>query len=397
MPTLRTGPSILLEPTDFSLVLGGPLFQLFRRARLSGPALELLQRRLLAFSLITWLPPAILSAIEGHFFDSHLSFLHDIETHVRFLVALPLLILAELVVHRRIKPLLKCFVDRQLVSQEELPKFHAAIEGATRARNSTWLEIALLLFTYTAGHWMWRNRVFLGTPTWYAISGSTGLQLTVAGDWYGLVSIPIFQFIILRWYMRLIIWYVLLWRVSRLNLRLVPSHPDHAGGIGFLGATGIAFGLIVLAQSSLLASLIAGRIHYQGQSLISFKVTIAALAGFFLLAIFGPLTMFTPRLFRTKHKGLLEYGKLATTYVTCFDEKWARGVVQGDRILGSSDIQSLADLGSSYTMVHEMRLVPFGLDDVLPLVGIAALPLLPLLLTVMPLDQIVTRLLKTIF
>jgi hypothetical protein len=116
-----------------------------------------------------------------------------------------------------------------------------------------------------------------------------------------------------------------------------------------------------------------------------------------LLAIFGPLTMFTPRLFRTKHKGLLEYGKLATTYVTCFDEKWARGVVQGDRILGSSDIQSLADLGSSYTMVHEMRLVPFGLDDVLPLVGIAALPLLPLLLTVMPLDQIVTRLLKTIF
>jgi hypothetical protein len=244
---------------------------------------------------------------------------------------------------------------------------------------------------------MWRNRVFLGTPTWYAISGSTGLQLTVAGDWYGLVSIPIFQFIILRWYMRLIIWYVLLWRVSRLNLRLVPSHPDHAGGIGFLGATGIAFGLIVLAQSSLLASLIAGRIDYQGQSLISFKVTIAALAGFFLLAIFGPLTMFTPRLFRTKHKGLLEYGKLATTYVTCFDEKWARGVVQGDRILGSSDIQSLADLGSSYTMVHEMRLVPFGLDDVLPLVGIAALPLLPLLLTVMPLDQIVTRLLKTIF
>src|SRR4029077_4944821 len=127
------------------------------------------------------------------------------------LVALPLLILAELVVHRRIKPLLRCFVDRRLVSDEELPKFHAAIEGATRARNSTWLEGALLLFTYTAGHWMWRNRVFVGTPSWYAISVRTGLQLTAAGHWYGLVSIPIFQFIILRWYMRLVIWYLLLW------------------------------------------------------------------------------------------------------------------------------------------------------------------------------------------
>jgi hypothetical protein len=165
MPSLRTGQSILMEPTDFSLVLGGPLFQLFRRAHLSGPGLELLHRRVLVLSLIAWLPLAVLAAMEGHLFGPHLSFLHDIESHVRFLVALPLLILAEIVVHRRIKPLLRCFVDRQLVSEEELPKFYAAIEGATRARNSTWLEGALLLFTYTAGHWMWRNRVFVGTPS----------------------------------------------------------------------------------------------------------------------------------------------------------------------------------------------------------------------------------------
>ena len=388
---------MLLEPTDFSLVLGGPLFQLYRQAHLSGPALELLRRRVVVLSLLAWVPPAILSAMEGHLFGPHLSFVHDVESHVRFLVALPLLIVAEIVAHRRLKPLLKCFVERELISERELPRFYAAIEAAVRARNSKWLEVALLLLTYTGGQWLWRNRVALGTQSWYAISSGTGLHLTGAGHYYGLVSIPIFQFIILRWYLRLVIWYVLLWRISRLSLHLVPTHPDRAGGIGFLGLTWQAFGLIGLAQSSLLAGLVASRIYFEDQNLMSFKVSIAVLAGFFLLAILGPLTMFTPRLFRTKRKGLMQYGTLATNYVACFDKKWARGGGKGEEMLGSPDIQSLADLGGSYAAVREMRLVPFGLDDVLPLAGIAVLPLLPLLVTVMPLDEILTRVLKTIF
>ncbi len=397
MYPLRTGRSILLEPTDFSLVLGGPLFQLYRRAHLSGPTLELLHRRVMVLSLLAWLPPAILAASQGHLAGPHLSFLHDVESHVRFLVALPLLILAELVAHRRIKPLLKCFVERDLIPAEELPKFHAAIEEATRARNSKWLEAALVLFTYTAGQWLWRNRVVEGTQSWYATPGSTGLELSAAGYWYGLVSIPLFQFLCLRWYLRLAIWYRLLWRISRLNLRLVATHPDRAGGIGFLGLTWQAFALVGLAQSTLFASLIGCRIYFLGRSLMSFKLGIAALAGFFVLAILGPLTMFTPRLFRTKREGLTEYGGLATTYVTLFNEKWIRGRGRGETILGSSDIQSLADLSGSFAVVREMRLAPFGLDAVLPLAGIAVLPVLPLLLTAMPLDEILTRVLKSIF
>jgi hypothetical protein len=396
MPTLYTDPSILLEPPDFSLVLGGPLFQLFRRTHLCGPALELLHRRVLVFSLLAWLPLAILAAFEGHLIGPRLSFFHDVESHVRFLVALPLLILAELVVHRRIMPVLRCFVERRLVCQEELPKFYAAIERAKRTRNSKWLEAGLLLFTYTIAQWVWRNRLVIGTSSWYANSTATGLHLTLAGHWYAWVSIPIFQFIILRWYLRLAIWYVLLWRVSRLDLRLMPTHPDRAGGIGFLSETGPAFGLIVLAQSTLLASLILDRILYQSYSLMSFKVIIAAMVVFFLVAVFGPLTMFTPRLFRTKRRGLMDYGTLATKYVFSFDEKWIHGAA-GEPILGSSDIQSLADLGGSYTVVREMRLVPFWLDDALPLAAIAVLPMVPLLLTVMPVDEIVTRLLKIIF
>jgi hypothetical protein len=43
---------LLQDPYDFSLVLGGPLFQLLRRAHLSGDALELLGRRILVISLL---------------------------------------------------------------------------------------------------------------------------------------------------------------------------------------------------------------------------------------------------------------------------------------------------------------------------------------------------------
>jgi len=393
-----SAPAILQEQPDFSLVLGGPLFQIFRRAHLSGSALELLRRRVLIISLFAWLPLAVLSAIEGHLLGSqNLTFLRDVELHVRFLVALPVLILAELPVHRRLRSVVKCFLERGVVTQEDTPKFYAALGATMRARDSSWLEFALLVFTLTVGHWFWQHLIALGAATWYAAPDRTDIHLTLAGYWYSFVSIPIFQFILLRWYLRLVIWFLFLWRASRLNLHLLPTHPDRAGGIGFLGGISYAFGPILFAEGTMLAGLIASRIFYQGQTLTSFKVTIAVLTVFFVLVILGPLTMFTPHLARTKRNGLNEYGTVASVYVDEFDQKWVCGGAEGEEILGTADIQSLADLANSYEVVREMRLVPFALNDVARLAVVTLLPVLPLLLTIMPLEELLTRLLKVIF
>ncbi|MGC2281175.1 MAG: hypothetical protein WA603_14255 [Candidatus Acidiferrales bacterium] len=390
-------PTILQEPPDFSLVLGGPLYQIFWRAHLSGPALELLQRRVLVISLSAWVPLGVLAAIEGHLLGRQtLTFLGDIESHVRFLVALPLLIAAELVVHRRIRPVIKLFLKRGIVTPEDTPKFYAAIDAALRARNSPWLELALLLFAYIVGHWFWRHQVALEASTWYASPDGTGIHLTLAGYWYSFVSLPIFQFIFLRWYLRLGIWFLFLWRTSRLKLRLMPAHPDRSGGIGFLGGISYAFAPVLLAQGTLLAGLIASRIFYQGQNLTSFKVSVIMLAGFFVLVILGPLTIFTPQLSRARLNGLGEYGNFATAYVTGFDEKWFQGGPK-DELLGTNDIQSLADLANSYAVVSEMRLVPFTLKDMLRLALATVLPISPLLLTIMPLEELLTRFVKMIF
>jgi len=385
-------------PTDFSLVLGGPLYQIFKRMHLSGSTLELLTRRLLVISLLAWLPLLVLSAIERHLLGSqNLTFLHDIESHARFLIALPILILGELIVHRRLASVVSRFAECGVVMRGDGPKFNAAIEAAMRARNSIWLEFALLLFTYTVGQWIWRHQVAWGAATWYALPDRAGLHLTLAGDWYCFVSIPLFQFILLRWYLRLFIWFQFLWRVSRLNLRLQPTHPDRAGGIGFLGGSSYAFASLLFAQGTLLAGLIASRIFYGGESLMSFKVSIVGLVGFFVVVILGPLTIFTPHLSRSKRRGLSEYGMLATEYIADFDEKWVRRGVKRQEILGTPDIQSLSDLATSYSVVSEMRLVPFTLHDAIQLAITTMLPVLPLVLTIVPMAELLDRLFKILF
>ena len=390
-------PTTTPEPPDFSLVLGRPLFQLYRRARLSGDSLELLGLRVLAIALFAWLPLLFLSMLEGHAFGGAIKipFLYDVEAYARFLIALPVLIGAELVVHRRISPVVRRFVERRIVPAEELPKFNAAVHSALRARNSVAVEVMLLVLVYTLGLWIWRSQVALGAATWYAMPDASRLHLTLAGYWYAFVSIPLFQFILLRWYMRLVVWFQLLWRISRLNLNLCAAHPDGAGGIGFLGSTAYAFGPILFAQGTLLSGVIASRVLYEGQSVLSFKMEAAGLIGAMVLFVLGPLVMFTPQLERAKRKGSADHGLLASRYVFAFEEKWIRpGQLEAGDLLGTEDIIALADLGHSYGVVRQMRVVPFGMVDITRLAAATALPLLPLALTVVPLDVLLGRLVK---
>ena len=386
------------EPPDFSLVLGGPLFQLYRRAHLSGDSLELLGLRVVVIALFAWLPLLCLSMVDGRAFGStvRIPFLSDAEAYARFLVALPALIVAELTVHRRVG--IRNFVVRHIVRDEDLPEFHAAVGSAMRIRNSITVEAVLLAVVYTLGLLTWRNEIALGTATWYASPDPSGLHLTPAGYWYVFVSIPLFQFILARWYMRIVLWVRLLWRISRLNLRLTGAHPDHAGGIGFLGRTTYAFGPILFAQGALLSGLIASRVLYEGQSLLSFDMEAGGLLCAMLLFIFGPLLMFTPQMERAQRKSSGDFGLLAHRYVFGFEEKWIRrGEPRIDDLIGTSDIQALADLGIACSVVSEMRIVPFKLVDLTRLAVATAVPLLPLALTMFSLQELLARLIKIMF
>ena len=386
-----------VEAEDFSLVVGGPLFQLLRRVHLEGDALELLHRRIIFSILLTWVPLAVLAMFSGVGRGSgRVPFYTDIEVHARFLIALPILIGAELLVHSRIRLTVRRFLEWRIVLPEQRPVFQRAIESAQKIRNSEVVELSLLAVVYTVGLLIWNSRTELGLVTWYALPGSRW-NLTPAGYWYVFVSLPVFQFILLRWYMRLLIWFRFLWQVNRIELNLVSTHPDRCGGLSFIGKSSYAFSPILFAQGVILAGVVADRVLYRGESLQSFRFQIAGFIVFFVVAILAPLLMFSLRMARARRKGLADYGLLAQRYVESFEEKWVRSSHPSDELLGSGDIQSLADLGNSYQIVREMRTVPFGLQDISQLAIATAAPLSPLLLTIFSFEELMIRVFKIVF
>jgi len=181
-------------------------------------------------------------------------------------------------------------------------------------------------------------------------------------------------------------------------LNLVPTHPDRVGGLGFLSRTAYAFAMLLLAHGALLSGQIANRIFYLGAALPAFKVEIAIVAVFLMCLVLCPLLVFSPQLARAKRTGNREYGILAQRYVREFDVKWLRGGAPADEpLIGSADIQSLADLGNSLEVVRSMRIAPVTKEAVLQLVAATIAPIAPLALTMMPLEELLKKLLGIVF
>ena len=381
------------NPLDFSLIRGGPAFLLLRQLRLTDDALGLVGRRIVVISLICWLPLLVLSSVQH--VSTAVPFLLDVEVHVRFLFVVPLLIGAERVVHRRMRFVAKEFLDRHLIPESAMTRFKTAVVSSFRLRNSVLAEFLLLAFVYVFGILiLWRHYMAFGVATWYATPSTDRLNLSWAGIWYGYVGLPIFQFLLCRWYFRLFIWARFLWKVSHIDLSLVPTHPDRAGGLGFLSEKIYAFVPVVIAHGALLAGLLGNRIYHLGAKLPDFTLEISALVIFLMCIVLGPLLMLAPQLAHAKRIGRREYGSLAGRYVREFDAKWVRGGAAGDEpLLGSPDIQSLADMGNSFEVIRTIRIVPFTRETILMLAAAALAPIAPLLLTVISLDELLKKLL----
>jgi hypothetical protein len=389
-----------IETQDFSLILGGPLYQLFCRAHLCGKVLELLRRRILALCAIAWVPLFVFSLLEGNALGSvvKVPFLLDVEIYARFLLALPLLILAELVIHERMRTVVRQFIERDLISETVRPKFDATIASAFRLRNSVFAEVLLIAIVYLVDVLVLWHGHTLDVESWSVSIVAGEPRPTLAGWWYRCVSLPILQFLLLRWYYRLFIWARFLWHVSRLNLNLIATHPDHSAGLGFLTQISYAFGPLLVAQGALVAGMIADRIFYAGARLPQFRAELVALAVVAVLIVVGPLLVFAPKLGRVKRAALREYGAFAQRYVSEFEQKWLRGhAAKGETPLGSGDIQSLADLGNSFEAIRQMRSIPFTPRALVQLAIVTLAPVAPLALTMISAEELLQRLIKVVF
>lgn len=393
-----------VDPSQFSLVLGGPLYKLLVRSHLATPAFDLIRRRIIVITLFAWLPLLLLSMAAGKAWaGGGLPFLYDIGIHARFLLALPLLIGAELLVHMRLRLVVAQFVERNIISETVLPRFKAAIASALKLRNSVVIEVILLILIFVGGYFLWNTantiaNIETSTGSWGVTATNGARHPSPAGYWFLFVSRPLFQFILIRWYFRLFIWTRFLWQCSRLELNLIPTHPDRAAGLGFLAMSCSAFAPLLLAHGALLMGLIANPIFFGGMKLTNFMMEILGVVVFLLLIVPGPLLVFSPRLMQAKRIGLRDYGILASKYVRDFDLKWVRGAATADEpLLGSGDIQSLADMGNSFQVVRDIGPFPFGKDMIIQLIVLTLLPVAPLILTMIPLEELIKRIVGSVF
>jgi hypothetical protein len=308
-----------------------------------------------------------------------------------------MIVIAEMIIGPRLTIAGLHFVRSGLVMEDDYPAFDAAVEKVESRREARLPELIILGISIL-GAWSMTAAFYSGLETsWHIIRTESGIRLTMAGVWYLLVAVPLLQFMFYRWLWKLAIWTGFLLDMSRLNLRVSVSHPDQAGGLGFLGIAQVGFGALAFGLSSILAASAAFLIVFKGADIETFKIPFIAYLVFVNLIFLGPLLVFVPLLARTRRQGLRDFSSLANRYDYAFVEKWIRGKTpEGEPLLGTGDIQSLADLGNSYQYARQMKPIPFDLRTIIQMSVIAAAPMLPLLPLVMPIADILKILSKAL-
>ncbi len=308
------------------LIDGGPTHRLMERIGLLKQRAPELARGALVLALFAWLPMLVLAASEGHLTGGvPMPFLFDYGVHARALFAMPLLIVVEVVVGPRLGGAAAQFLARGLVKPEQHGRFEAAVAQALRIRDSAVLEVAVLVLAYVGSFLSLGLAFSFQVSRWDLLVTPSGPRITLAGIWSTFVAVPLYQFLVYRSLMRLLNWSGFLWAVSRLELQLVPTHPDRAGGLGFLGGAHRPLGLLGVSIGAVLSGRYCTEILHGGASLSAIQAPVAVFVVIIVLVCLGPLVVFTPRLMAARRKGLVEYGALALRYSADFDRKWLRG------------------------------------------------------------------------
>jgi hypothetical protein len=386
------------QPRPFTLVRGGLFYRFERAFRLVRDEPPDPAARIWGAILITFLPLVVLAAFQGFLIGSRvtLPLLLDLTIWTRFVIAIPLLLRAERNIDGRLSSAIHHFRSSGLVPEESRADLEGAIAKTERARDSLIPEGVLILGSFVLG-WLNSHAVLtLPVSSWRVLTPGDPFSTTLAGHWLDFVSQPIFNFLVFRWLWRIVLWTILLWRISRLPLSLAPTHPDGAAGLGFMGGIHAVFGAFLVPISASVAARGALWVQYGGGSLESFRNGAIAYAVLALLIALGPLLVFMPKLMMTKRKALLDYNVLALDYTRGFDQKWVRGGRGDEELLGTADIQSLADLANSFAIVKSIRILPPSTKNVIPLHSAVVLPMVPFLVFIIPIDQILKQLVQLV-
>jgi hypothetical protein len=377
------------QPGDFERLslIGGPLHRIGRRLGLVRGTSNTVPLGL-ALGIVSWVVLAVLALIQGH--GGRLFSLLVIAGHVRLLVAIPAYFVCETWVDPRLSTFVETIVRSGVVPRETLPALDQETARIHRLRDSAIPE-ALFLVLMVAWSVLGARPTLEGAAAVFDPNHTSG-AISLAGRWYWGLCLPMFRFLTLRWLWRLGLWAHFLWSVSRLKLRLLPTHPDSLGGLGYLAVVSRHFLPLILALSAVQAAAFASEVAAGTTQFEAIYATLALILIVDVVLFICPGLVFTPKLWACRVKGLSDYMVFASGYVNDFDRKWVHAKSPAEEpVLGTSDIQSLADLGNSMNAINAMRVMPLDVRLIAEYAVVALLPALPLLLLKYSIPELVQR------
>lgn len=389
----HTDPAPIPAPREVSFVRGGPFYRAQRALGLIRPDRWNLGRRIILLIAMSWLPLVLLTAISNP--EGLLSLLKEYRVHSRLLIAIPVLLFGEYFMESRFRLVMAQTRQAGLLEAPDLAYIDGVVASLVRARDAFLPELVVLvaLIIHTALSY----RGLIDATPWLTHRVGTELHLTVAG-WYAVVvSAPLFQFLLGLGLWTWLLWTFFAFKLSRRNLKLLPTHPDEHGGLGFLGLTVAAFAPIAVATTAVIGATWRDDILNHGARLVDFKLDAIVLAAIIALVGLGPLLFFVPRLSALRRQGILEYGILGQMHSAEFHEKWIRDRAgQETEFFQTAEITTLANFGKTYEKIENLNPFPADKGALYTLAAAVAIPALPAVLAQIPLAVVLKDLLRAL-
>jgi hypothetical protein len=377
---------------DFS-VFGGPLNSMGIRLGLVREGTDSARFGIM-LGLSTWIILMVLLITEGSL--QKVFSINFLAGHIRLLAVIPLFFVCETWVAPRMVEFIHNIVNSGLVPEEELPSLSLTVRRINRIKDSWLVEgfLFLIMFVFP----------LLGTNLMPGKSASTtwiieqaGGHLTLPNVFYLGFCLPFFRFLMARWFWHLGLWWYFLIRLKKLKLKLLPTHSDGVGGLGYLEVVQEHFTPLAFAFSSILAGSLAEEIISGTMPFETLYYLIPTVLLLNLIFFVGPLLLFSHKLWACRIKGLNEYMAMAHHYAEAFDKTWLRDKnVTGQSQLGTSDIQSLADLTNSVRVIRDMRTILVNKRLLIEYAVAVILPFVPFVFVKFSVDELMLKLFQII-
>jgi hypothetical protein len=382
------------ESFRLSLARDDMLFRLQRRIGLIPAQGSGLPRRMAFWVAVTWLPLAVWAVLSGRAFGGEVAepLLVHFTIHARLLLGIPALHLAEAMSQGVLGMILPYFVTSGLVPAARVPAYREVLHGIARLRDQTlpWIIISALAL---ASSYYFTTASQADEMSW-AVNPDGSLAF---GAWWMAVGRVVYLVLGVGWLWRAGLVFLLLWRVSRLGLALVPTHADKVAGLGFLERLPTMFAPVVFALSAVISAYWGHQVLYHGAHVTDLRGPMVVFLAMVLLIFLAPNLAFAPLLIRTKAEARLQLGTLVGRYGRMTQERWVLGrEVEEPGMLGAPELGPVCDVNALYEPVQGMRPVPIGLPTLAAVLVPAGIPMLGVLALEVPIKELLGAVAKAL-